>query len=133
MKIGLIGNMNNSNFSLMRILRNEGYDAHLFLFKNEFFFPEDDTQDISELKKFIHNLGVSNGKPDILFFNKECLRDKLKTFNFLIGNGISPYILKKIHRKLNIFMPYGEGIEHINENTDNFKEIIFSKKNYKFS
>ena len=132
MKIGLLGNMNNNNFSLMRILRNEGYDAHLFLFNNEFFFPEEDSHDLSKWKKFIHNLGVSNGKPDILFFNKEFLIDKLKTFDFLIGNGISPYILKKIHRKLNIFMPYGEGIEHINENTDNLKEIIFSRKMLNF-
>lgn len=132
MKIGLLGNMNNNNFSLMRILRNEGYDAHLFLFNNEFFFPEEDSQNLSKWNEFIHNLEVSNGKPDILFLNKEFLRDKLRTFDFLIGNGISPYILKKIDRKLNIFMPYGEGIEHINENTDNLSEIIFSKKMLNF-
>ena len=128
MKIALIGNMNNNNFALMRILRKEGLDAHLFLYTNEQFLPNEDSNNLSNWENFIHDLKISNGKPDILFFNKKELAHKLKDFDCLIGNGVAPYLLRKINRNLNIFMPYGEGIEHLNENTDSFKEIFFSKK-----
>ena len=117
-KVALIGNMNNNNFALMRILRDNNINAHLFLYSNETFLPQSDTTNFLKWKRFIHDLEISNGKPDILFFNKTKLKDKLKEFNFIIGNGISPYILKKINRRVNILMPYAEGIEHINENSD---------------
>lgn len=35
MKIGLIGNMNNNNFALMRYFRDLGADAHLLLYAND--------------------------------------------------------------------------------------------------
>ena len=117
-RVALIGNMNNNNFTLLRVLRSNNIDAHLFLYTNEIFSPDSDTNDLKYWKRYIHDLEVSNGKPDILFFKKHKLQDKLKKFNFFIGNGIAPYILKKINIRLNIFMPYAEGIEHINENTD---------------
>lgn len=124
-RVALIGNMNNNNFTLLRVLRDNKIDAHLFLYTNEIFSPSSDTIDFKYWKRYIHDLGISNGKPDILFFKKSKLKDKLKEFNFFIGNGIAPYILKKINIRLNIFMPYAEGIEHINENTDPvFKSLL---------
>jgi len=35
-KVLLIGNMNNNNFSIMRYLRDLGIDAHLFLMNNDY-------------------------------------------------------------------------------------------------
>ena len=124
-RVALIGNMNNNNFTLLRVLRSNNIDAHLFLYKNEIFSPDSDTKDLKYWKRYIHDLEISNGKPDILFFKKRKLQDKLKKFNFFIGNGIAPYILKKINIRLNIFMPYAEGIEHINENTDPIYKSLF--------
>ena len=45
MKIGIIGNMNNSYFSLARYLRDEGYDCELLIFTDEpeHFDPSCDT------------------------------------------------------------------------------------------
>ena len=124
-RVALIGNMNNNNFTLLRVLRDNKIDAHLFLYTNEIFLPSSDTTDLKYWKRYIHDLEISNGKPDILFFKKSKLQDKLKEFSFFIGNGIAPYILKKINIRLNIFMPYAEGIEHINENTDPiFKALL---------
>ena len=128
-KVALIGNMNNNNFTLLRILRDNKIDAHLFLYSNETFQPQADTKNYLNWRSYIHNLNISNGKPDILFFNKNKLSKKLQDFNFIIGNGIAPYILKKINRKLDIFMPYAEGIEHINENTDSLIKILLNKPN----
>ena len=62
-----------NNFALMRILRKEGLDAHLFLYTNEQFFPSEDSDNLSNWENFIHDLKISNGKPDILFFNKKKL------------------------------------------------------------
>ena len=94
-KVALIGNMNNNNFTLLRILRDNKIDAHLFLYSNETFQPQADTKNYLNWRSYIHNLNISNGKPDILFFNKNKLSKKLQDFNFIIGNGIAPYILKK--------------------------------------
>ena len=123
MKIALIGNMNNNNFALMRILRKEGLDAHLFLYTNEQFFPSEDSDNLSNWKNFIHDLKISNGKPDILFFNKKELAHKLKDFDCLIGNGVAPYLLKRINESddfyndtpLNISRTWRKYEETINE------------------
>ena len=131
-RVALIGNMNNNNFTLLRVLRDNKIDAHLFLYTNEIFSPSSDTIDFKYWKRYIHDLGISNGKPDILFFKKSKLKDKLKEFNFFIGNGIAPYILKKINIRLNIFMPYAEGIEHINENTDPVFQSLLKGDSFSF-
>ena len=38
MKVALIGNMNNNNFSIMRYFRDLGIDAHLILFKKVYLY-----------------------------------------------------------------------------------------------
>ena len=59
----------------------------------------------------------------IFYFKKSKLQDKLKEFNF--SNKMNSLYLKKVNIRLNIFMPYAEGIEHINENTDPiFKALL---------
>ncbi|WP_298599486.1 hypothetical protein [uncultured Sphingorhabdus sp.] len=66
MKIGLIGNMNNNNFALMRYFRDLGVDAHLLLYKNDgqgtlsHFKPEADTWDIEKWAPYIHQTEIPN-------------------------------------------------------------------------
>lgn len=66
MKIGLIGNMNNNNFALMRYFRDLGADAHLLLYTNDgkgslsHFRPEADTWDIGKWAPYIHQTDIPN-------------------------------------------------------------------------
>ena len=66
MKIGLIGNMNNNNFALMRYFRDLGADAHLLLYANDgqgslsHFKPECDSWDIGRWQPYIHQTAVPN-------------------------------------------------------------------------
>ena len=59
MKIGIIGNMNNGNFSLMRYFRDLGFDAYLLLYSNDgkgnskHFRPESDSWEIKKWNKYI--------------------------------------------------------------------------------
>ena len=67
LRIALVGNMNNNNFSIMRYLCDLGVDAHLILnytdgkSESEHFIPSSDTWDI---KKWSNNI------PHFLFKNK---------------------------------------------------------------
>jgi hypothetical protein len=66
MKIGLIGNMNNNNFSLMRYFRDLGADAHLLLHSDDgegslsHFRPECDTWNIERWAPYIHRTPAPN-------------------------------------------------------------------------
>ena len=37
-RVALIGNMNNNNFTLLRVLRDNKIDAHLFYIQMKFFY-----------------------------------------------------------------------------------------------
>jgi len=64
MKIALIGNMNNNNFSIMRYFRDLGTDAHLLRWRddeigpNNHFIPENDTRNMDKWKPYIHKLPI---------------------------------------------------------------------------
>jgi hypothetical protein len=66
MKIGLIGNMNNNNFALLRYLRDLGADAHLLLYLNDgegvlnHFTPEADSWDLGKWSSYIHQTKIPN-------------------------------------------------------------------------
>ena len=66
MKLGLIGNMNNNNFAMMRYFRDLGADAHLLLYSNDgkdslnHFTPEADTWEIEQWTPFIHQTDIPN-------------------------------------------------------------------------
>jgi hypothetical protein len=66
MKIALLGNMNNNNFSLLRYLRDFGMDAHLLLYKSDgtgysdHFAVESDTFEIEKWKPYIHQTNISD-------------------------------------------------------------------------
>lgn len=66
MKIGLVGNMNNNNFAMMRYFRDLGADAHLLLYSNDgtgslkHFTPEADTWETERWAPYIHQTDVPN-------------------------------------------------------------------------
>lgn len=66
MKVALVGNMNNNNFSLLRYLRDIGVDAHLLLYSNDgegslsHFTPEADCWDLSKWEPYIHKTVIPN-------------------------------------------------------------------------
>jgi hypothetical protein len=72
MKVALLGNMNNNNFSIMRYFRDLGVDAHLFIFKNDgsgtlaHFVPENDSWELDKWKSFIHYVDIYNGPASVL-------------------------------------------------------------------
>jgi hypothetical protein len=144
-KIGLIGNMNNNNFALMRYFRDLGADAHLLLYSNDgqdslsHFNPEADTWDIEKWKNFIHHTNVPNApiaalNPPlswIIYYrskirtllgfqdhavnltSNEAIVNAYKDFQILVSSGITPAILLRINRKVNIFYPYATGVEFL--------------------
>lgn len=145
MKIALLGNTCQNNFSLMRYLRNSGVDAHLFLFSDEGYSgkklnqnidgigynvsnnpqynPEWDTWEINKWSEFIHRLPVPNGmeailgRPDKLKLRvkRDNIIKSISKFNIFIGAGITPSLFRTINKKLTIFYPYSTGIEWVNE------------------
>lgn len=66
MKLALIGNMNNNNFSIMRYFRDLGVDAYLLLyeddgkFSHEHFRVEADTWNVEKWRPFIIRMQIGN-------------------------------------------------------------------------
>lgn len=110
MKIGIIGNMNNSYFSLTRYLRDEGYDCELLILNDEpsHFDPACDTfsDDYTTYCKY-----VNWGAPcDFIKHDFDLIKRDLAPYHVLIGNGPAPAYAAKIGRKLDVFIPYGYDI-----------------------
>ncbi len=122
LRIALIGNMNNNHFALMRHLRDLGADAHLFLYSNEHphFLPQCDTRQWDRWRAFVHDLGVSNGGRSAFWQPLGTISRKLDEFDAWLGNGISPVIFLRMGRRLDVFVPYGDGCEFIIEHEWNW-------------
>jgi hypothetical protein len=104
MKIALLGNTCQNNFSLMRYMRNNGVDAHLFLFSNEGSYggkvfqnvdgvgyiasnnpqynPEWDTWEIEKWQNYIHRLPVPNGM-EAIFGRPDRLKLRVKRIKII--------------------------------------------------
>lgn len=127
MKVALLGNMNNNSFSIMRYFRDLGIDAHILLFSNDgigtlsHFSPENDTWNIDRWKPYIHQLDIQNGCSSILGNPKKMklppsishLNEIIQGYDFYIGSGVAPAILGRCNRALDIFYPYGVGVEFV--------------------
>lgn len=102
---------------MMRYLRDLGMDAHLLIYNNEaeHFCPENDTWQWQKWSAFVHQLPFSNGGIDSLFLRRGSLLRTLDGFDFYIGNGIAPVLFKRMGRVLDLYIPYGEGVEFIIE------------------
>lgn len=126
-KVGLIGNMNNNYFSLMRYFRDLGVDAHLLVYSNEIegglahFSPWSDSWDYDSWKRYVRILPFPNdvcsviGKPKKLIPppSKKKLLKAFVGFDYYIGTGITPALFNRCGLRLDIFSPYETGIEYL--------------------
>jgi hypothetical protein len=131
-RIALIGNMNNNHFAMMRYFRDLGVDAHLFLYTNEapHFRPQNDTWQWDQWEPYVHQLPFSNGGPDSLIVSSEAVRTALQGFDFYIGNGISPVLFRRMGRVLDLFIPYGDGVEFIIEHHTEWRRPLSTAYSY---
>lgn len=113
MKVALVGNMNNNNFSLFRYLRDAGIDTYLLLYNNELehFFPENDSWFVEQHKPYIVQTDLQNSERGVLLSSKNKIAATLKGYDVFIGSGITPAYFAKIGKKLDLFYPYAIGIE----------------------
>ena len=91
MKIGLIGNMNNANFAIMRYFRDMGADAHLLLYANDgqkslsHFKPESDTWSMEKWQPYIHQTLIPNALVTALDFPSSWLMASRSMFRSWFG------------------------------------------------
>lgn len=128
-KVAIVGNMNNFMFPLMRWLRDEDYDAHLFYHPyEEHFKPTADTFSLDPLK-YCHEVdwliqGLNPYNFDVLKIQKE-----IAGFDYIIGEGLEAAALFYCGIQLDIYFPFGidvyqwAGMPHEHSFT---KKIIYS-------
>lgn len=110
-KIAAIGNQNNNHFSLVRYLRDAGYDADLLLTNAEqdHFHPSCDTYDLS-YSSFTKQLCWGSVR-SFLKTSKKKIVDDLKNYDILIGTGLAPAYVSRAGLCLDVFDPYGSDIQ----------------------
>jgi hypothetical protein len=115
MRVALIGNMNNANFAALRHLRDQGLDAHLLMYSDEtaHFLPQHDTWHWERWSPFVRTIPFTNGGVDAVMARASALRPHFTGFDAFAANGFAPVFFARLGRKLDLFMPYAEGIEFI--------------------
>ena len=127
MKIAFVGNMNNNNFAIMRYFRDLGADAHLVLWADdgrgplEHFVPENDTWEIDRWRPYIHRTDVENSVVTLLGdlrklqwpATRRGLFRRLGGYDAYVGSGYAPAILARAGIRMDVFYPYGVGIENV--------------------
>ncbi len=113
MKVAFVGNMNNWFFSVVRLLRDRGVDAHLFMAGNEgmMFHPSFDSFDL-EYREYTHELPVGNP----LFLHSVApsdIRRVLAPYDFVVGCGAMPAYAEKAGFQLDVFWPYGSDLTEL--------------------
>lgn len=106
MKIACISNSNHNFFSLVRILRKLGYDAHLFLLNEpDHFLPHNDSFDFS-YREYTHQLNWQR----IGFYDeniKHQVRQDMDGFDFICASQWAPAFLSKAGIRLDLFVTVG--------------------------
>lgn len=107
MKIAVINNMNNNAFSLVRYLRDLGFDADLLLIDEEVnhFSPTNDCFDNSFLE-YTKQLTWGGIKKYYLTSSNK-IKKNLVGYDFIICWGLIPAYLEKAGIKADVFIPYG--------------------------
>ena len=102
----------------MRYFRDLGIDAHLILFKDDItksqshFKPEFDTWEIEKWRPFIHYVNYTSHYA-ALFYPAFLLKKYFNGYDIFICSGHIPIILNKCNLSIDIFYPYGVGIEGV--------------------
>ena len=112
-RILLICNQNNNFFALTRYLRDRGYDANLYLMKEEFdhFKPETDSFN-KNYKEFVYDSFLSMLPTGFYLIPKKQIKNAIAGYDFIIGCGLAPAYLNKIGFKLDLFIPYGTDLDY---------------------
>jgi len=124
-RIAIIGNMNNNGFAIMRYFRDLGVDAYLLPWLTDsqgnlsHFAPRADTWEFDRWKPYIRPLDIPNSSHTLignLFKLKFAptsakLKSIFSGYDLFVGSGIAPALFERIGRRLDIFFPYGSGIE----------------------
>jgi glycosyltransferase involved in cell wall biosynthesis len=114
-KIGFFGNMNNLGFSVVRYLRDLGYDAELLLFEDEaaHFHPTSDCFDL-DYQKFTRSLTWGNPHRFSNVPIGSVARD-IARYDQIWGNGVMPAYMQKLGRSLDVFVPYGSDLRGLSQ------------------
>ncbi len=106
--------MNNTMFVLMRYLRDNGIDAELLLFPNEFdhFQPKGDTYTWDKFKDHVKMLEWGTFR-DFFTGSKQKIIDSVKHYDLTIGCGWTPAFFQKAGLKLDIILSYGGDIHYM--------------------
>lgn len=124
-KIAVVGNMNNSGFALLRYFRDLGVDAWLLPYATDgqgnlsHFSPGADTWNPDRWGDFIRPLDVPNTSQALLggggtYWSRRArakLYATLEPYTHFIGSGVAPALFHTLGRQLDIYFPYGTGIE----------------------
>ncbi|WP_269623457.1 hypothetical protein [Prochlorococcus marinus] len=136
MKVALLGNTCNNNFAFLRYLLDLDIDAHLYLYSNEgkgeenpIHAPEWDSYSASLYQDKISYLNIPNGiasvigRPDkfILPLNLSKLSKTLSKYDICVGSGLAPAIFLRMNKHLDVFTPYGIGLEWVADNENKKK------------
>ena len=136
LKIALISNMNNNYFGLLRYFIDLNIEVKLFCFIDEYknFYPESDTWYIDKYKHHIDQVPFTyyNHYNTINGYDYIDVKEKLSSYNILIGSGPTPAFLSKIGRSLDYFFPYKTGIEYFKDDIS-FRYLLLSYKIRKFN
>jgi hypothetical protein len=128
--IALLGNMNNNQFSMLRYLRDMGYDAHLYLSKYELshFDPKNDTWEIEKWEPFIHRLSFGNDT-GVVFTSVEKIIKEIGNPDITISSGWFPAYLHKAGINADIIVPFGSDLYQYPNIKQLFSSIFINRMN----
>lgn len=126
-KLAIVGNMNNNGFALMRYFRDLGVDAYLLPYRSDgagnlsHFRPEDDTWNIDAWRPYIRPIDIENSTVSIvgnirrlkLPPSRSHIANQFDGYAMFVGSGIAPALFERIGLRLDIFFPYGIGVEFV--------------------
>lgn len=109
MRIGIIGNMNNMSYVLMRYLNDMNYDTDLLLLGegNAHFEPVADTYSNQYFDKIIQTRWVDR---KLINVSGKEIKTLLNNYDVLIGTDYAPAFCEKIGRPLDVFIPHGSDL-----------------------
>jgi len=124
-KVAIVGNMNNSGFAMLRYFRDLGADAHLLPYATDgrgnltHFSPSADTWQLDRWADFIRPLNVANNTAALIgtqgtLWSKRArasLNAQLSEYDYFVGSGMAPALFQTLGQQLDIYFPYGTGIE----------------------
>lgn len=139
--VAILGNMNNLGFVWLRYIKELDYSVDLYLFENDcadglsHFSPKNDTNNYHLYQRNIHQTNIKNGLVSVsliselmflalnakfnpfTFFKKykelKDFKKKIIKTDYVITMGIGPAFLSRFGRCVDLFSPYGLGVDNV--------------------